>query len=46
MNGPAARLVAVGDTVIIISYALMEFEGGEAKKYVPIAIFPNQNNLL
>lgn len=44
MNGPAARLVTVGDTVIIISYALMEFE--EAKKYAPIAVFPNQHNLL
>src|SRR6185436_16490491 len=33
MNGPAARKVAVGDVVIIISYASMDFE--EAKKYKP-----------
>lgn len=44
LNGPAARLVAVGDIIIIISYGLMEFE--EAKKYVPVAIFPNSNNAL
>ena len=30
LNGPAARKVAVGDIVIIISYATMDFE--EAKK--------------
>jgi aspartate 1-decarboxylase len=30
MNGPAARKVSPGDMVIIISYALMDFE--EAKK--------------
>ena len=27
LNGAAARKVVVGDTVIIISYALMDFEG-------------------
>ena len=31
LNGAAARKVAIGDTVIIISYALMDFE--EAKKF-------------
>ncbi len=44
MNGPAARLVAVGDVVIIISYATMDFE--EAKQFKPIAIFPKEGNKL
>jgi aspartate 1-decarboxylase len=44
MNGPAARLVAPGDVVIIISYATMDFE--EAKKHTPIAIFPKEGNKL
>src|SRR6187402_1227254 len=33
LNGPAARRGAVGDVVIIISYASMDFE--EAKKFKP-----------
>ena len=37
LNGPAARRVAVGDIVIIISYALMDFE--EAKNFKPTIIF-------
>lgn len=44
MNGPAARRVAVGDTVIVVSYALMAFE--EAKKHKPVIIFPKENNSL
>ncbi|MEM8526208.1 MAG: aspartate 1-decarboxylase [Bacteroidota bacterium] len=44
LNGAAARRVQVGDTVIIISYALMDIE--EAKKFKPIAIFPDENNRL
>ena len=45
LNGPAARKVQVGDTVIIISYAMMEFE--EAKKFKPTFIFPDsQTNQL
>jgi aspartate 1-decarboxylase len=39
MNGPAARKVSVGDVIIIISYALMEFEA--AKKFTPWVIFPD-----
>jgi aspartate 1-decarboxylase len=39
MNGPAARKVAVGDIIIIISYALMDFE--EAKTFEPRIIFPD-----
>lgn len=42
MNGPAARRVAVGDIVIIISYAHMEFE--EAKKFKPYVVFPDETN--
>ena len=39
MNGPAARKVAVGDIIIIVSYASMDFE--EAKKFEPRIIFPD-----
>jgi len=39
MNGPAARKAAVGDIIIIISYASMDFE--EAKKFKPALIFPD-----
>jgi aspartate 1-decarboxylase len=39
MNGPAARKVAVGDVIIIISYASMDFE--EARKFKPMIIFPD-----
>lgn len=39
LNGPAARKCAVGDVVIIISYASMEFE--EAKGHKPTLVFPD-----
>ncbi len=39
LNGAAARKVQVGDVVIIMSYALMEFE--EAKSFKPSVIFPD-----
>jgi aspartate 1-decarboxylase len=39
LNGPAARKVAVGDIVIIVSYATMDFE--EAKTFQPSIIFPD-----
>jgi aspartate 1-decarboxylase len=39
LNGPAARKVAIGDIVIIISYASMDFE--EAKSFKPTIIFPD-----
>lgn len=39
LNGAAARKVQVGDTIIIMSYALMDFE--EAKSFKPSVIFPN-----
>lgn len=39
LNGPAARKAEVGDIVIIISYASMDFE--EAKKFKPSFVFPD-----
>ncbi len=39
LNGPAARKGAIGDIIIIISYASMDFE--EAKKHEPIVVFPD-----
>lgn len=45
LNGPAARKVIVGDVVIIMSYAMMDFE--EAKIFNPRLIFPDTDtNLL
>lgn len=41
LNGPAARKCAVGDVVIIISYASMDFE--EAKTFEPRLVFPDTN---
>ena len=39
LNGAAARKVAVDDLVIIVSYALMDFE--DAKTFKPSVIFPD-----
>jgi len=39
LNGPAARRVAVGDIIIIIAYATMDFE--KAKMFKPTLIFPD-----
>ena len=39
MNGPAARLAQVGDIVIIMSYAMMDFN--EAKEFKPSIVFPD-----
>jgi aspartate 1-decarboxylase len=44
LNGPAARKAAVGDIVIIISYATMLFE--EAKTFKPWIVFPKDGNRL
>ena len=44
LNGPAARKGMVGDVVVIISYASMEFK--EAKKFKPWIIFPKEGNKL
>ena len=43
LNGAAARRVVVGDTIIIVSYALMDFE--EAKTFQPSVVFPENNRL-
>ncbi len=42
LNGPAARQGAVGDVVIVISYARMGFE--EAKKFKPSVVFLREGN--
>ncbi|MFI3292439.1 MAG: aspartate 1-decarboxylase [Rikenellaceae bacterium] len=39
LNGAAARRVAVGDVIIIISYAQLDFE--DAKAFKPWVIFPD-----
>ena len=39
LNGAAARKVAVDDLVIIVSYALLDFE--QAKEFKPWVIFPD-----
>jgi aspartate 1-decarboxylase len=44
LNGPSARLAQPGDIVIIMSYALMDFE--EAKTYEPKVVFPKEGNRL
>lgn len=44
MNGPAARKAQVGDVIIIIAYASMDFEA--AKSFKPSVIFPDANNSL
>lgn len=43
LNGAAARRVQVGDTIIIISYALMDFE--KAKTFQPKVVFPENNRV-
>ena len=42
LNGAAARKVNIGDVLILICYASMEF--AEAKKFKPTVIFPNEKN--
>ncbi|MEO1437795.1 MAG: aspartate 1-decarboxylase [Bacteroidota bacterium] len=44
LNGAAARRVQVGDVVIIISYAYMDYD--KAKTWEPLAVFPDENNLI
>ncbi|PCI35668.1 MAG: aspartate 1-decarboxylase [Flavobacteriaceae bacterium] len=44
LNGAAARLVAVGDVLILITYAFMDLE--EAKSFKPSLVFPNEDNNL
>ena len=44
LNGPAARSGTVGDIVIVISYATMDFE--VAKQFNPWLVFPREGNKL
>lgn len=44
LNGPAARLVQPGDTVIVVSYAWMDIE--KAKAWQPTVVFPDTHNRL
>ncbi|RHJ95303.1 aspartate 1-decarboxylase [Parabacteroides bouchesdurhonensis] len=39
LNGAAARKVQPGDVIIIMSYAMMDFE--EAKTFKPAVVFPD-----
>ena len=43
LNGAAARKALVGDVVIIISYALMDFD--EARTFSPRIVIPKDNKL-
>lgn len=42
LNGPAARKVAIGDQVVVISFCTIDFE--EAKSFKPTIVFPDNNN--
>ncbi len=44
LNGPAARKAQVGDIIIVVAYATMDFEA--AKSHQPKIIFPDNNNRL
>lgn len=45
LNGAAARKVSPGDVVILMTFAVMDFE--EAKTFKPAVIFPDEDtNLL
>ena len=42
LNGPAARLAAVGDKVIIISYG--NYDDAEARALEPLVVFVDEHN--
>ncbi len=42
LNGAAARKVAVGDVLILITYGMMTME--EAKNFKPSLVFPNEED--
>jgi aspartate 1-decarboxylase len=44
LNGPAARKAQIGDLIIVISYASVDFE--EAKRFRPTIVFPDSENRL
>jgi len=41
LNGAAARKVIIGDVIIIMSFALLDFQA--AKSFKPTIIFPDTN---
>ena len=44
LNGAASRKVQVGDVVIIMSFAMMDFE--ETKTCQPSVVFPEDNHIV
>jgi len=44
LNGATARLVQVGDILIIMSFGSLPIE--EAREYKPVLVFPDDNNHL
>jgi aspartate 1-decarboxylase len=44
LNGPAARKGLPGDLIVVISYAIMDFE--EGKQFKPWIVFPKEGNKL
>jgi len=44
LNGAAARMGQIGDVLVIVSYAMMDFE--EAKSFVPTVVHPAPGNKL
>lgn len=44
LNGAAARKAAVGDNIIIVSYASIDFD--KAKSFKPLIVFPDDQNKL
>nr|MBS0036604.1 aspartate 1-decarboxylase [Saprospiraceae bacterium] len=42
LNGAAARKAEVGDTIIVISYAMMTPD--EARNFKPLTVFPDRDN--
>lgn len=42
LNGPAARLVQLGDKIIVIAYAMLTLE--ESRTFTPKVVFVDENN--
>lgn len=42
LNGPAARLVQLGDKIIIIAYSMMTLE--ESKNFSPTVVYVDESN--
>lgn len=43
LNGPAARRVQLGDTIIVVAYGHLPIE--EAREHTPTVIFPENNKV-